>query len=137
MSQEPRNRNKRRATLAMLITILVVVVLSIILFPKQLNNLKGQLVPTPGGPTIPPVETTITPEPSELASETPTPSQTPEATPSATPTPTPVAQNGEDRRSTRKLDKPIKALYLNPNSVRTKIDHYIELANKTEINAYV
>ncbi|MCG8336930.1 MAG: putative glycoside hydrolase, partial [Proteobacteria bacterium] len=31
----------------------------------------------------------------------------------------------------------VKGLYLAPNSVQEKLDHYIELANKTELNAYV
>src|SRR5690606_14305904 len=83
-------------------------------------------------PTESPTET-----PMETPVETPTPEPTTTPTPEPTPTPTPTPAPGEDRRSSRKLDVPVKALYLNYGSVKNNLDHYIELANKTEINAYV
>lgn len=134
MSKSQR-RNKRRimVTAASVFTIVAIIVVAALLSPKNKQN--SLITPSPS-PTASNTQD-ATPEPSPSA----TPSETPEATPS--PSPSPEApdnkdeQNGVDRRSTRKLDVPVKALYLNPNSVRTKIDHYIELANKTEINAYV
>ncbi len=131
-----KRRNKRKNGLFMaaaIMTVIAVAVLAALLSPK--NN--QQPTPTPGITSPSPTQS-----PTATPTETPsgTPSATPSATPSSTPTPTPSGdpvQSGEDRRSTRKLDVPIKALYLNNESVRKKLDHYIDLANKTEINAYV
>jgi hypothetical protein len=133
MKKSTRKR-KGRNTMVVLATLLTAVTLfavGIIFSPKNPGN-QNQHTP---GPTE-----TETGTPVATPDETPsqTPSATPEATPEPTPTPTPEPTGqGEDRRSTRKMDVPVKALYLNPTSVKTKIDHYIELANKTEINAYV
>jgi hypothetical protein len=88
--------------------------------PQDYASLSPTSVPT-NAPTAAPISTpTIVP--------TQEPSPTPE--PTVTPKPTPVP----------KLHfEPVKALYLPPGSVQNseKIDHYIELANRTEINAYV
>ena len=73
-----------------------------------------------------------------LNTPTPVAEEQPEAatptippTPTAEPTPTPVPEPEES--------VPVKGLYLTTNTVGTpkKLQHYIDLANKTEINAYV
>ncbi len=99
------------------------------LIVSNTSRFQGSGNPTP---TATPTQTAESPAPTDTP--TPTPSPTPAATPTPTPTATPNA-NG-DSKSTRTPD-PVKALYLNSTSVRSKLDHYIELANKTEINAYV
>lgn len=127
-------KNKRKNTLmvtAALMTIIAVAVLAALLSPK--NNQQAQV--TPGATTPAQSEQSQTPSPTPVETPSVTPSPTPEATP--TPTPSKEPEPGEDKRSTRKLDVPVKALYLNNTSVRNNLDHYIELANKTEINAYV
>lgn len=130
MRKSRKNNGKNAmAVLATLLTAVTLIIVGVIFSSKNPNN-QSALTPAP--------TETATATPSATPAETPTPSVTPEATPTATPTATPApAVKGEDRRSTRKLDVPVKALYLNPTSVRSKIDHYIDLANKTEINAYV
>ena len=72
------------------------------------------------------VVTNSTPK-TETGSTKPTPS--PEATIAPTPSPTPVQENSVK----------VKALYLTGWTVgsMTKVQHYIDLANKTEINSYV
>ncbi|WP_252891685.1 putative glycoside hydrolase [Thermoclostridium stercorarium] len=74
-------------------------------------------------PTVTP-EPTGAPYPTEIPAEEP--SVTPEPSPTATPAPKPEFQ-------------PVRALYLKPESFQnpTTLDHYIDLANRTEINAYV
>lgn len=130
------NKNKRKNTLivaATILTVITITVLAVLLSPKNPNE-QSQLTPTPGVTSPVPTET-----PTGTPTETPsvTPSPTPEPTPTPTPSPTNNPTEGEDRRSTRKLEVPVKALYLNNTSVRNNLDHYIDLANKTEINAYV
>ena len=118
--------------IAVLLSLISIVVLVAIIIPQQEN------VPQP--------PETVSPSPEDTATPTTTPSAAPTGTRSLpytytdstpTPKPTPEPSPGEDRRSTRKLDVPVKALYLNHNSVKNNLDHYIDLANKTEINAYV
>lgn len=90
---------------------------------KDLTD-NDKLTPTPT--TV--ITTSQTSAPTEAPSPTSTP--TPSPSPSPTPGPTPMAR----------LDfEPVKALYLAPGTVTTssKVDHYIDLANRTEINAYV
>lgn len=126
-----KNRKNPMVLLATLLTAVILTVIGVLYSPKNPNN-QSQLTPGP--------DETATATPAETPGDTPevTPSTSPEATPAETPTPTPEPSGeGEDKRSTRKMDVPVKALYLNPTSVKTKLDHYIELANKTEINAYV
>jgi len=125
-----QGKNKRQNTamiVAVVLTIVSLVVLGVIMSTRN-NNTN-------------PAPSTESPLPTDLPSPTPTPTETltptPTPTPTPEPTPDPAQGNGEDRRSTRKIDVPVKALYLNSTSVRNNLDHYIELANKTEINAYV
>lgn len=127
--KEKKNNKRQNSAMIMagVFTVVALVVLAVIFVPK--NDAPGTESPSP---TETPVETPV-----ETPAETETPEPTPTPTPEPTPTPTPATSSGEDRRSTRKLDVPVKALYLNYTSVRNKLDHYIELANKTEINAYV
>lgn len=131
-----RIQNRNAIVAAMVLTIAVGVVLALSLTNNNFN-IAGN-VPTPIPATQTPTETAApTPEATETPASTPTPSPTPEVTETPTPEPTPAPAAGEDRRSTRSLDKPVKALYLNPGSVRGNLDHYIDLANRTEINAFV
>ena len=84
--------------------------------------------------TVPQSDTTTVPStPSSTpAPTTPTPTKpaSPTEAPTPAPTPTPVSPTSSI---------PVKGLYLTPNSVATKerLQHYVELANTTEINAYV
>lgn len=132
MSKKMKNNKRQNATMIMagILTVIALVVLSIILIPRDEVN-PGPETESPL-PTETPVET-----PGETPVETTTPEPTPTPTPTPEPTPTPSPSPGEDRRSSRKLDVPVKALYLNYGSIKNNLDHYIELANKTEINAYV
>ena len=79
-----------------------------------------------------------TPAPTPVASIEPTPEATPEATPVVTPTPTPTQRPTPKPASEPELVK-VKGLYLTPGTVGypSKVKHYVELANNTEINAYV
>lgn len=120
-----RKRRNRKAIVWMIILLIVVGVIFVFSYTNHISGNVGYNSPTPG-PTATPSAT-----PAETGSATPEPS------PSTTPSPEPTPGPDEDRRSTRTNEEPVKALYLNPTSVRSNIDHYIDLANKTEINAYV
>lgn len=91
------------------------------------NSDGGDISITP----TPIAEVTPTPTPAPTATPTPTsaPTQTPTPTPAA-PSPAPMA---------RLNFEPVKALYLASGSVRNSntLAHYIDLANRTEINSYV
>jgi len=91
-------------------------------------------------------------EPQDYASLTPTsvptdaPTNAPTAVPTQEPSPEPIQESSPEPTVTPKptpIPKlgfaPVKALYLPPGTVQNseKVDHYIELANRTEINAYV
>ena len=75
---------------------------------------------------------------SPIAELTEIPSVTPtqEAAPTKKPSPTP---RPEVTPMPRPEFQPVKALYLKPGSFQdsSRLDHYIDLANRTEINAYV
>lgn len=141
-SRKMRRKNFLIVVAALLSLAIILVIFALI---KKFNNntppdstsnptQTATIEPTQNSPTVEP-----TPEP------TPTPTLTPEPTPTPVPEPTPV--NGitpypeidHDSRSTRSLGKPVKALYLKAGSIRnsSNLDHYIELANSTEINAFV
>ena len=140
-------KNRRNNMLIVTAAILSLMILAVVFAILSMKN-----------PSTPPDQSAVSPSPTAPATEipadtqTPAPSQTntPAPTPTPTPTPTPIPEptpiNGitpypeikEDRRSTStKTLPPIKALYLNARSVRENLDHYIDLANRTEINAYV
>lgn len=74
--------------------------------------------------TIPGLSTDM---PTPLPEETTTPAPTPVPTPIPTPTPTP-----EPKEPVK-----VKALYLSGGIAAKNIDHYIDLANKTELNSLV
>lgn len=128
---EKSSMNKRGNVIIIMAAVITVISLAVIIALFSLNGQK-QPAPTPGNTSPSPVST-------ETATPTGTPAETPTSAPTPTPTPTSAAEPGagDDRRSSRKLDVPVKALYLNNETVRKKLDHYIDLANKTEINAYV
>lgn len=135
---KPSKKNQGKNVLiaaATLLTAITLIIVVMLLSPKNPGN-QSQVTPTPSDtPTSTPAATPEgTPEasPSVSPAESESPTPTPESTPDTEP-----GNAGSDRKSTRKLDVPVKALYLNPTSVRSKLDHYIDLANKTEINAYV
>ncbi len=133
-SKKASNRSAIMA--AMILTIAVGIVLILSYANNNFNIGKQLPIPETTTPSTtatatptPVVSETTTPEATPVVTETPTPTPTPEPTPTPNPT--------GDRRSTRSLDTPVRALYLNPGSVRNNLDHYIDLANRTEINAYV
>lgn len=89
-----------------------------------------------------PAQEQVSPSTSPEAVSTPEPTQepTPESTPEPTPEPTSAPYSGPNGTPAPKLPfKPVKALYLKPGSYQDpqKLQHYIDLANRTEINAYV
>jgi len=91
---------------------------------------------TPAEPSASTPEATETPEPAPTSPPTPTP--TPE--PSETPAPTPVSPNPNVSVLEGKAAKApieVRALYLTGNSAGLKIDYFIDLVNKTELNALV
>lgn len=129
MDNNGQNNNRKNVAMVIALSMAVVVTLLAlgIYFWKSgdINNPSGDdltVTPTPTTETTP----TATP----ALTEDPTPTSTPTPTPSPTPAPTPMAR----------LDfKPVKALYLKSGSVQNseRLQHYIDLANRTEINAYV
>lgn len=131
-SNNRKNEDQRTKRAVIILTILTLAV-GIILAYSYLNGENRQIAE--GTPSPSPTETS----PAVTAAPTPEPaiSETPDPEPTPTPTPEPTPGPDEDRRSTRKNDVKVKALYLNPTSVRSKLDHYIDLANRTEINAFV
>lgn len=129
-----KTRNNRNLVLAAILLVLTVALVFLLKAITSQPERIGQISPTPEV-TVSPTATPASPSPSPTDTVTPTPTA-PSASPSETPTQTPDT-HGDNQRSTRTYDEPVRALYLNPTSVRSKLDHYIELANKTEINAYV
>ncbi len=95
--------------------------------PDEDVNTNPTIAAVTMGPTItntPTQPPTPTVEPTALPTVTSTPAPTPK--PSVTPIP--------------KLDfEPVKALYLRPKAFQDAalLDHYIDLANRTEVNSYV
>lgn len=134
MGSKNKRKNRKNNTMitAIILTLVSLIALAAIISPRFGTK------PVPSPETESPSQTpSESPSPSPTQTPSPAPTPTPTPTASAEPTPDASAGNGEDRRSTRKPGAPVKALYLNNTSVRNNLDHYIELANKTEINAYV
>lgn len=123
--ENDRKKQNRKAIIRMIVLLAIIGIVFVFAYMNNISGNVGYNSPTPG--------VTMTPS----ATPAQTGSATPKPTPSVTPTPVPTLGPDEDRRSTRTNEEPVKALYLNPTSVRSKVDHYIDLANKTEINAYV
>ena len=137
VNESEQENGSKKSILPVLLTIAVVLSLSLLGYfawktgqnqpnpgidPQDYASLTPTSVPT-NAPTEAPALT-----PTDVPAQEPSPEPSPE--PTVTPKPTPLP----------KLEfKPVKALYLPPGSVQNseKIDHYIELANRTEINAYV
>lgn len=139
-----KRKNRRENALVVTAAILSILILAVVfvLLSKYMKEEPPVITPSP---TVSP-----TPTGTSTATPTPTPEPTPESTPEPTPTPTPIPEPtpigkitpypeiAEDRRSTStKNMPPVKALFLNSTSVQKNLDHYIDLANRTEINAYV
>ena len=102
--------------------ITAVIIIAAMIFASCSSNI-------PNG-TGSPVETTpglSTNTSTPLPEETTTPAPTPISTPTPTPTPTPAP----------KEPVKVKALYLTGGIAAKNIDHYIDLANKTELNSLV
>lgn len=89
---------------------------------------------TPGNPNAS-ISPTLEPSQSNNAtanpieSDEPTPDSTPTPTPTPIPTPTPTPEPKEPVK--------VRALYLSGSTVGKSLDHYIDLANKTELNSLV
>lgn len=77
--------------------------------------------------------------PNASGAPTVTPTQTAEPTPDSTPTPTPTPTPIPTPTPSPEPKEPVKvkAVYLTGSTVAQSIDHYIELANNTELNALV
>jgi len=127
-NNEQTNKKKNTALVIALSMAVVITLLILGIYLWKTGNDKN-----PAGDDLTPTPTAvITPTASPTPTEAPTPTSTPtpSPTPSPTPAPTPMAR----------LDfEPVKALYLNSSSVQksASLEHYIDLANRTEINAYV
>lgn len=129
-NKKRQEANNRRAVILLAVLTLAVGIIFAISYFSGKNAGNGENTPTPS-PSVPAPTDTGTPTPEPVPSGTATVEPTPTSTPEPEPNP------DEDRRSTRKNDVKVKALYLNSTSVRNKLDHYIDLANRTEINAFV
>jgi hypothetical protein len=132
-------RNERmNIVIGLLVIVLAISGITILLFeffdPDTQNANGAQGGNEQSTSTVPQSDTTTVPStPSSTpAPTTPTPTKpaSPTEAPTPAPTPTPVSPTSSI---------PVKGLYLTPNSVATKerLQHYVELANTTEINAYV
>lgn len=143
-----RNRGETALTITAVVLTILIVAVAFALFKRYSDTKPPVLTPTPSPTSTPSETSTATPVPTTEPAPEPTPEKTPEPTPTPTPVPdptpdpvtriTPYPELTEDRRSTATRNMPpIKALYLNSTSVRNNLDHYIDLANRTEINAYV
>ncbi len=132
-------RNERmNIVIGLLVIVLAITGITILLFefftPDTQNANGAQGGYEQSTSTVPQSDTTTVPStPSSTpAPTTPTPTKpaSPTEAPTPTPTPTPVSPTSSI---------PVKGLYLTPNSVATKerLQHYVDLANTTEINAYV
>ena len=121
-----KKKNPAMITVLSLAVIATLLILGIYIWKSGSfgNPAEDDITPTPTAEVTPTPEITATPVPTEAPSPTSTP------TPVPSPTPTPMA---------RLEFEPVKALYLASGSVQSpsKLDHYIDLANRTEINAYV
>lgn len=96
--------------------------------PSPTNTVVVTPTPDQGTPPATPSPNDVTPEP------------TSEPTPEPKPEPTSAPYTGADVTPVPKLPfQPVKALYLKPGSYQSEkeLQHYIDLANRTEINAYV
>lgn len=127
---------KKKPVSAVILTVAVIISLAVLgIFawrnrqtpPETGSN--GELSPTVAAGMVTP-EVTYAPE------QTPNenPADEPSVTPTAEPTPDPAVTSVQKPEF-----EPVKALYLNPKSFQDSslLEHYIDLANRTEINAYV
>jgi len=134
MKNAKMQRKKNRITITLLTAAVIISLTLLGLYiwknsqtPPETGN--GDISPTISLATITPAVTnkpTVEPSPTESPTEAPT--VTPAPTPKPTVTPIP------------KLEfQPVKALYLKPGSFQdsSRLEHYIDLANRTEINSYV
>ncbi len=135
---EQNKEEKKKGTLiTVLLTAAVVVSLSLLGYYVWAKGVSQQPDKNPIGSATPtPAEyaslPTNTPEPTPTVAPTSIPTMAATLIPTATPTPKPVTT-----LMPKPEFEPVKALYLKPGSVQGNIDHYIDLANRTEINAYV
>ncbi|MDD4297058.1 MAG: putative glycoside hydrolase [Ruminiclostridium sp.] len=125
-------RNERmNIIVGLLVIVLAITGITILLFEflgqdaQNANGAQGANETTQSASTV------AKPDPTTVSS---TPSSTPVPTIPALPTEAPTPTPGSSTASI-----PVKGLYLTPNSVATKerLQHYVDLANTTEINAYV
>ncbi|NLK68158.1 MAG: hypothetical protein GX283_03240 [Clostridiaceae bacterium] len=138
-----RNRNKLgyinkkgHAKTTSIIVLSVAVLIALLLLGLYTWKNRGSqpdenVVPSPTLSAV-----TIAPTVTSVPTQPPTPTIEPTVAPTATPTPTP-------KPSVTPIPKlgfePVRALYLRPKAFQDSglLDHYIDLANKTEINSYV
>lgn len=148
----PQNSGKQALPPA-LIFLTVALVLTLVLFGIYIWY-NRQTDKTPGGNTSPspsaPATVTTVPSPTPgtvTTVPTPTseagqsePTDTPSPEPTAAPVPTTTPSGSASITPVPRLPfKPVKALYLKPGSFQNadQLQKYIDLANRTEINAYV
>lgn len=144
-----QSSNKRGMT-PVIIFLSIAVVLSLALlgyyvWQNRPDN-AGEISPSPTPTITASITEAPTATPTEGQAPTPAPTDTPVPTeagspePSTAPEPTSAPYAGPNVTPVPKLPfKPVKALYLKPGSYQDekRLQHYIDLANRTEINAYV
>lgn len=102
-----------------------ILILASMIFASCSANIQKQ----PGNSIVDATSDPSTNSQSPLPEETTTPVPTPTPTPTPTPSPTPTPEPKEPVK--------VKALYLTGGIAAKNIDHYIDLANKTELNSLV
>lgn len=124
-----------------LIFLTIAIVLSLVLL--GLYVWKNRAEDDPGKNAVSPspiAQITITPSPEPEQTVTPQPTATSDPEPTEVPVPTSAPSIAPSVTPVPKLPfEPVKALYLKPGSFKNadRLQHYIDLANSTEINAYV
>lgn len=137
-------KNNRMMLFLTIAVVLSLALLALIIVQNRPES-NGNVTPTPTTAVVATATPTVTPTGGQASSSEPTASPVPEVT--ATPVPEKVISEptsapyiGSDITPAPKLPfEPVKALYLKPGSYQDEkqLQHYIDLANRTEINAYV
>lgn len=121
-----RRNERTNIIIGLLVIVFAIAGITVMLFQFFKPNAHGNDVQSNGYESTASEPTARTDATTSGITATPTPSPSPSPSPSPTPIPETVSL-------------PVKGLYLTPSSVDTmaKLQHYVDLANTTEINAYV
>lgn len=133
MIKPEADKHKRNTVSIIVLTVLVLISLALLGLYARYRQTPSE----PGDDTGPTAAlNSPTPEVTFAPTEIPSPTETPAGEPTVAPSPMPEP-------SVTPVPKPefqpVKALYLKPESFQNNslLEHYIDLANRTEINAYV